>query len=124
MVLFSVTKLVYYGGEDQGQFPRTLFSPENEIISNVADLSSFRPYFGAKVAIPFYFSGYKFDCESSLRNIHLFAGIRMYPIDFTENGNYNLAIRDAADIDFIPIPLQEGKSKFLMHLMIGGGIEF
>ena len=116
------TRLLW--GEDQGQFPRTLFSPENEIISNVADLSSFRPYFGAKVAIPFYFSGYKFDCESSLRNIHLFAGIRMYPIDFTENGNYNLAIRDAADIDFIPIPLQEGKSKFLMHLMIGGGIEF
>lgn len=116
------TRLLW--GEDQGQFPRTLFSPENEIISNVADLSSFRPYFGAKVAIPFYFSGYKFDCESSLRNIHLFAGIRMYPVDFTENDNYNLAIRDAADIDFIPIPLQEGKSKFLMHLMIGGGVEF
>jgi len=116
------TRLLW--GEDQGQFPRALFSPENEIISNVADLSSFRPYFGAKIAIPFYFSGYKFDCESSLRNIHLFAGIRMYPVDFTENDNYNLAIRDAADIDFIPIPLQEGKSKFLMHLMIGGGIEF
>ena len=116
------TRLLW--GEDQGQFPRTLFSPENEIISDVADLSSFRPYFGAKIAIPFYFSGYKFDCESSLRNIHLFAGIRMYPVDFTENNNYNLAIRDAADIDFIPIPLQEGKSKFLMHLMIGGGLEF
>ncbi len=116
------TRLLW--GEDQGQFPRTLFSPENEIIPDVADLSSFRPYFGAKIAIPFYFSGYKFDCESSLRNIHLFAGIRMYPVDFTENNRYNLAIRDAADIDFIPIPLQEGKSKFLMHLMIGGGIEF
>ena len=116
------TRLLW--GEDQGQFPRTLFSPENEIIADVADLSSFRPYFGAKIAIPFYFSGYKFDCESSLRNIHLFAGIRMYPVDFTENNKYNLAIRDAADIDFIPIPLQEGKSKFLMHLMIGGGVEF
>ena len=116
------TRLLW--GEDQGQFPRTLFSPENEIISDVVELSSFRPYFGAKIAIPLYFSGYKFDCESSLRNIHLFAGIRMYPIDFTENNNYNVAIRDAADIDFIPIPLQEGQSKFLMHLMIGGGIEF
>ncbi|GEM_PF-4628848 len=116
------TRLLW--GEDQGQFPRTLFSPENELISDVVDLSSFRPYFGAKIAIPFYFSGYKFDCESSLRNIHLFAGIRMYPVDFTENTNYNIAIRDAADIDFIPIPLQAGKSKFLMHLMIGGGVEF
>lgn len=116
------TRLLW--GEDQGQFPRTLFSPENEIIPSVVDLSSFRPYFGAKIAVPFYFSGYKFDCESSLRNIHLFAGIRMYPVDFTENNHYNVAIRDAADIDFIPIPLQEGKSKFLMHLMIGGGVEF
>jgi len=116
------TRLLW--GEDKGQFPRTLFSPENEIIPNVVDLSSFRPYFGAKIAIPFYFSGYKFDCESSLRNIHLFAGIRMYPIDFRENNNYNVAIRDAADIDFIPIPLQEGRSNFLLHLMIGGGVEF
>lgn len=116
------TRLLW--GEDQGQFPRKLFSPENEIIANVVELSSFRPYFGAKIGIPFYFSGYNFDCESSLRNVHLFAGIRMYPIDFTENDNYNVAIRDAADIDFIPIPLQEGKSKFLMHLMIGGAVEF
>jgi len=116
------TRLLW--GEDQGQFPQSLFSPENEIISDVVDLSSFRPYFGAKIAVPLYFSGYKFDCESSLRNIHVFAGFRMYPVDFTENNKYNVAIRDAADIDFIPIPLQEGKSKFLMHLMIGGGIEF
>ncbi len=116
------TRLLW--GEDQGQFPRSIFSPENEIIPDVVDLSSFRPYFGVKVAIPFYFSGYKFDCESTYQNVHLFVGLRMYPIDFTENNNYNVAIRDAADIDFIPIPLQQGQSDFLLHLMIGGGVEF
>ncbi len=116
------TRLLW--GQDQGQFPRKLFSPENEIISDVANLSSFRPYFGAKIGIPFYLSGYKFDCDSNLRNIHLFAGFRMYPVDFSTNDNYDLFIRDAADIDFIPIPLEDGKSKFLMHLMLGGAIEF
>lgn len=115
------TRLLW--GQDQGQFPRSLFSPENEIITDVADLSSFRPYFGAKIGIPFYLSGYKFDCDSNLRNAHIFAGFRMYPIDFSMNENYNVFIRDAADIDFIPIPL-DGQSKFLMHLMIGGAVEF
>ena len=116
------TRLLW--GQDQGQFPRKLFSPENEIISDVVDLSSFRPYFGAKIGIPFYLSGYKFDCDSNLRNIHVFAGFRMYPVNFSKNDNYDVFIRDAADIDFIPIPLEDGKSKFLMHLMIGGAIEF
>lgn len=116
------TRLLW--GQDQGQFPRSLFSPENEIITDVADLSSFRPYFGAKIGIPFYLSGYKFDCDSNLRNAHIFAGFRMYPVDFSKNDNYQVFIRDAADIDFIPIPLEDGQSKFLMHLMIGGAVEF
>ncbi len=116
------TRLLW--GQDQGQFPRKLFSPENEIISDVVDLSSFRPYFGAKIGIPLYLSGYKFDCDSNLRNLHVFAGFRMYPVDFSKNNNYDVLIRDAADIDFIPIPLEDGKSNFLMHLMIGGAIEF
>lgn len=116
------TRLLW--GQDQGQFPRSLFSPENEIITDVVDLSSFRPYFGAKIGIPFYLSGYKFDCDSNLRNIHLFAGIRMYPVDFSMNENYDVFLRDAADIDFIKIPLEEGQSKFLLHLMLGGSVEF
>jgi len=116
------TRLLW--GQDQGQFPRKLFSPENEIISDVTELSSFRPYFGAKIGIPFYLSGYKFDCDSNLRNIHVFAGFRMYPVNFSKNDNYDLFIRDAADIDFIPIPLEDGQSKFLMHLMLGGAVEF
>ena len=116
------TRLLW--GQDKGQFPRSVFNPENEIISDLVDLSSFRPYFGAKVAIPYYFSGYKFDCDSRLRNVQLFAAIRMYPVNFTMNNNYKVFIKDAANIDFIPIPLQDGKSKFLMHLMVGGAIEF
>lgn len=116
------TRLLW--GQDQGQFPRSLFSPENEIITDVVDLSSFRPYFGAKIGIPFYLSGYKFNCDSNLRNAHVFAGFRMYPVDFSKNDNYNIFIRDAADIDFIPIPLENGQSKFLMHLMVGGAVEF
>ncbi|MEM6321825.1 MAG: hypothetical protein AAF960_29460 [Bacteroidota bacterium] len=116
------TRLLW--GEDQGQFPRSLFNPENAIISNVVDLSSFRPYFGAKVGLPFYFSGYKFDCDSNLKNAHVFAGFRMYPVDFSKNDNYNVFIRDATDIDFIPIPLEDGQSTFLMHLMLGLAVEF
>ena len=116
------TRLLW--GQDQGQFPRRIFNPENEIINDVVSLSSFRPYFGAKVGIPFYFSGYKFDCDSNLRNIHVFAGFRMYPVDFGRTDAYQVFIRDAADIDFIPIPLEDGQSKFLMHLMLGGAIEF
>lgn len=116
------TRLLW--GQDQGQFPRKIFKPENEIISDVVSLSSFRPYFGAKIAIPFYFSGYKFDCDSNLRNIHAFAGFRMYPVDFSKTDNYDLFVRDPADIDFIPIPLEDGQSKFITHLMVGIGIEF
>lgn len=116
------TRLLW--GQDRGQFPRSVFSPENEIIPDVVNLSSFRPYFGAKIAVPFYFSGYKFDCDSKLSNVQIFAGFRMYPVNFVENTNYKVFIKDAALIDFIPIPLQEGQSKFLMHLTIGGAVEF
>ena len=101
-----------------------MFSPENEIIPDVVDLSSFRPYFGAKVGLPLYFSGYKFSCNSNLRNIHLFAGLRVFPVNFSMNENYDVFIRDAADIDFIPVPLQDGQSEFLFHLMLGGAFEF
>ena len=116
------TRLLW--GEDQGQFPRNLFSPENEIITNVVDLSGVRPYFGAKIAVPYYFSGYKFDCDSNLRNVHLFAAMRMYPVDFSQNDNYNLFIEDAEGTGFTKIPLEEGNSKFLLHLMLGAGVEF
>ena len=116
------TRLLW--GTDQGQFPRRLFSPENEIIPDVVDLSSFRPYVGAKIGLPLYLSGYKFDCNSSLRNIHLFAGVRIFPVNFSMNENYDVFIRDAADIDFIPVPLQDGQSEFLFHLMLGGAFEF
>jgi len=116
------TRLLW--GEDQGKFPASVFSPKNEIIADITHLSNFRPYFGARVGIPFYFSGYQYDCDSRLRNIHLFAGFRMFPVDFSKNENYSVFIRDPAGIDFIPIPLEDGNNKYLMHFMIGGAAEF
>ena len=116
------TRLLW--GEDSGQFPRKIFSPENEIISDLADLNAFRPYFGAKLAIPYYFSGYKFDCDSRLRNVQLFGSFRMYPVNFSPNDNYKVFIRDINSPDLIQAPLQEGNSKWLMQIMVGAALEF
>ena len=48
----------------------------------------------------------------------------MFPVDFSKNENYSVFIRDPAGIDFIPIPLEDGNNKYLMHFMIGGAAEF
>ncbi len=116
------TRLLW--GEDSGQFPRKIFSPENEIISKLADLNAFRPYIGAKLAIPYYFSGYKFDCDSRLRNVQLFGSFRMYPVNFTSNDKYQIFIRDNNSSDLLKAPLLEGNSKWLMQIMVGAAVEF
>jgi hypothetical protein len=111
-------------GEEATSITGNIFSSANKRVADVATLSKFRPYFGAKIAIPYYFSGYKFDCDSRLSNVQVFASLHVFSLDYNPNPAYKVFVKEGSTNNFNPVSLKSNSSKLSLHFMIGAAVEF